>query len=132
MKWILPLLLMILVGICGCKKPFWQKSAKNTSFQENRLAERQKPRTKDVYGTRATGTLQTVLAGRIKEVNEKARFVIISFPIGRMPQPGQLMWVYRDGQRVGRIKITGPQMDLNIAADILEGDAQLEDEVRLE
>lgn len=123
---------MALICLCGCSKPFWKKSAKVKTAGETTYVERQKVAVKEPAKVSSPTELQNVLFGRIKSVNEKARFVIVTFPVGKMPQIGQLMWVYREGHRVGRIKITGPQLDLNIAADIIEGEAAQEDEVRPE
>jgi hypothetical protein len=125
------ILLSILVLLSGCSKPFWKKSSKQTAA-EPKSTVKQKTVATDLKKAPSPSEIQSVLSGRVKSVNDKARFVIITFPVGRMPQVGQIMWVYREGQRVGRVKITGPQLDLNIAADIIEGDAAQEDEVRPE
>jgi hypothetical protein len=68
--------------------------------------------------------------GRVASVNPKARYVVLSFPIGALPALEQRMQVYRSGLKVGEIKITGPHRDFNIAADILTGECQVGDEVR--
>jgi hypothetical protein len=75
-------------------------------------------------------TLDLALQGKVKSVNPKARFAILSFPIGRLPKLEQRLNVYRAGTRVGEVKVTGPQMDWSIAADVMSGDAQSGDEVR--
>ncbi|MGB9601558.1 MAG: hypothetical protein ACP5MG_13190 [Verrucomicrobiia bacterium] len=114
---------------CGCKgKLFGKKSvayeygatpARTVSTEKARAPQAQQP-------------LQSVLSGRVKSVNEKAGFVILNFPIGKMPAIGQRLWIYRDNNRVGAVKVTGPQMDFNIAADIIEGEAKVDDEARPE
>ncbi len=117
---------IILIVLCGCKSGP-SNSQKTAGYQkvEKTVPSDKKPKI-------TPNQLQSVLSGRIKSVNEKAGFVIISFPLGKMPLIGQRLWIYRDGNRVGVVKITGPQMDFNIAADILEGEAKVDDEVRLE
>jgi hypothetical protein len=40
------------------------------------------------------------------------------------------MNVYRRGLKVGEVKVTGPQRDDNIVADITAGEAAVGDEVR--
>ena len=42
----------------------------------------------------------------------------------------QRLNLYRNGLKAGEIKVTGPQLDENVVADIVAGDAQLGDEAR--
>jgi hypothetical protein len=72
----------------------------------------------------------TALQGKVVSINASLRFVVLNFPVGRMAAVDQLMIVYRQGQKVGEIKVTGPQQDDNIIADVTTGDAQVGDEVR--
>ena len=55
---------------------------------------------------------------------------MLSFPVGQMPKPDQSLFLYRDGMKVGEVKITGPQRENNIVADLVTGEAQVGDEVR--
>ena len=55
---------------------------------------------------------------------------MLSFPVGQMPAMGQRLFLYRGGLKVAEVKITGPQNDNNIVADVVDGDAQAGDEVR--
>ncbi|MGA3182697.1 MAG: hypothetical protein ABSF38_20425 [Verrucomicrobiota bacterium] len=71
-------------------------------------------------------------AGHVALVNTEARFVIINYPPGAAPKPGQRLNVYRNGLKVGEIKVTGPERDNNTVADILVGDVQLHDQTRQE
>jgi hypothetical protein len=71
-------------------------------------------------------------AGRVAMVNVAARFVVISFPPGPMPQADRRLSVYRDGVKVGELKVTGPQRDNDTVAEIVSGEIQLNDEVRVE
>jgi hypothetical protein len=75
-------------------------------------------------------TPDTSAAGRVSSVNKDLRFVVLTFPIGQNPSLGTRMNVFRRGEIVGEIKITGPQRDDNSVADIVLGDAQKGDEVR--
>lgn len=70
------------------------------------------------------------LRGKVAYVNAATRTVVLSFPVGRIPVLDQTMFVYRQNLRVGQIKVTGPRTDYNIAGDIIQGEAQEEDEVR--
>ncbi len=71
-------------------------------------------------------------SGRVAMVNAEARFVVVSFPPGPMPQTDHRLSVYRNGLKVGEVKVTGPQRENDTVADITAGDVQLHDEVREE
>lgn len=43
---------------------------------------------------------------------------------------GKRLNVYRNGLKVGELKVTGPQRDNNTVADIVAGECQVGDEVR--
>lgn len=75
-------------------------------------------------------TPETALIGKVSAVNANAQFVVLNFPIGRLPAMDQRLSIYRHGLKVGEVKVTGPQRDDNTVADIVSGDAQLHDEVR--
>ncbi len=75
-------------------------------------------------------TPETTLLGKIVRVNNSTRFVVVNFPVGSLPGIGQQMGVYRQGMKVGEIRITGPQQDDNTVADILSGEAQIGDQTR--
>src|ERR1043166_691067 len=68
--------------------------------------------------------------GRVASVNTAGRFVVLTFPLGTMPALEKRMSVYRSGLKVGEVKITGPQLDINIDADIVTGECRVGDEVR--
>jgi len=70
------------------------------------------------------------LTARVASYNATGRFVVLSFPIGQMPKLDQTLFLYRDGLKVAEVKVTGPQRDNNIVADLISGDAQVGDEVR--
>jgi hypothetical protein len=70
------------------------------------------------------------VAGKVASVNSNLRFVVIDFSLGPVPQVDQKMNVYRQGQKVGEIKISSQARNNIIAADITAGDASVGDEVR--
>jgi hypothetical protein len=80
--------------------------------------------------SKVTVTPESGLQGKVVSVNANLRFVVLNFPVGRMAAVDQQFNVYRQGQKVGEIKITGPQQDDNIIADITTGEVQAGDEVR--
>lgn len=70
-----------------------------------------------------------VLTGKVLRVNKSARFVVVVFPLGQMPAVDQRLSVYREGLKVGEIKISAFQRDDKAAADIVAGDAEEGDQV---
>jgi len=68
--------------------------------------------------------------GRVLTYNVAGRFVVLDFPVGRLPAMNQTLFVYRQGLKVGQVKITGPERDTNTVADLVSGEAQKGDEVR--
>lgn len=71
-----------------------------------------------------------VLSGKVVRVNPNSRFVVLSFPLGRMPGLEQRMDIYRSNLKVGEIRITGPQRDDKIVADLLAGEAAVGDSAK--
>ena len=87
--------------------------------------------------TGATATNQTLivtpesaLVGKVKLVNTIGRFVTLRFPLGRMPVVEQRLNLYRRGLKVGEVKVTGPQREDRIVADLVAGEAEAGDEAR--
>ncbi len=72
----------------------------------------------------------TGLVGKVASVNASLHFVVLNFPVGRMAAVEQSLAIYRQGQKIGEVKVTGPQQDDNIIADITSGEAETGDEVR--
>jgi hypothetical protein len=70
------------------------------------------------------------LAGEVVSYNSVGRFVVLGFPVGQMAKMDQTLFLYRAGLKVAEVKITGPQRDNNIVADLVSGDAQVGDEAR--
>lgn len=127
MRFLLVMATMVLVLGTGC---FTSKSGGangRTSVNDGSPA---------VSSTGANGELivtpETALAGKVVRVMPSSRFVVLNFPIGRMPALEQRAEVYRRGLKVGELRITGPQLDDNIVADILTGDVQAGDKVRVQ
>lgn len=81
-------------------------------------------------GEKVVITPEKSLVGKVAKVNVTARFVVLNFPVGRLPALEQRLQVYRGGLKVGELKVTGPQLDDAIVADVTTGDAEAGDEVR--
>jgi len=75
-------------------------------------------------------TPENALVGKVATVNTVGRFVVVNFPLGKMAAVGQSLNLYRRGLKVGEVKVTGPQREDNIVADLLAGDAEVGDEAR--
>ena len=69
------------------------------------------------------------LAATVLSVNASGRFVVLNFPVGRLPKLDLHMFLYRNGLKTAEVKIVGPVQDANIVADILSGEAQAGDTV---
>ena len=75
--------------------------------------------------------LDTVF-GRVISVNSPARFVVVDFFFHGLPDAEQRLGIYRQGRRVGEVRASVWAKGGRVAADLLEGDAQVGDEVRAE
>lgn len=88
------------------------------------------PTTPPVMPPHPIVTPDSSLSAKVVRYNPVGRFVVLSFPVGQMPQVNQTLFLYRAGMKVGEIKITGPQRDNDTVADVTTGDAQVGDDVR--
>jgi len=70
------------------------------------------------------------LAAKVVSVNTAGRFVVLSFPENLMPKVEQTLFLYRNGLKTGAVRVTGPQQESNIVADLTAGEAQVGDTVR--
>jgi hypothetical protein len=70
------------------------------------------------------------LAAKVVSVNAIGRFVVLSFPASQMPKVEQTLFLYRAGLKVAEVRVTGPQQENNIVADLTSGTAQVGDTVR--
>jgi len=80
--------------------------------------------------TYVTPDLRTV--GRVELVNSVGRFVVLSFPAGRVPPAGQHWRIVHLGLKVGSVTISGPQREVDTVADMVEGTANVGDEATAE
>lgn len=90
------------------------------------------PKTKPVAKSSAPAAIVTPdfsLAAKVISVNPVGRFVVLSFPSGVLPKIDQTMFLYRGGLKVAELRVTGPQQESNIVADITSGEAQVGDTV---
>jgi hypothetical protein len=114
------LLFMLLCGLlaAGCKSTSGDKKAGAGAAPKGKSK------------SKVEMTPDNALQGRVSMVNASTKTVILSFPLGWIPAMDRRMNVYRAGLKVGEVKVTGPQMDTNIAADLVAGEAKSGDLVR--
>ncbi len=106
------LLPLLLVGLAGCVSQ--PKPPADTGGPESKLIV----------------TPESLMVGRVTMFNTAGRFVVLDFPVGRMPSLDQTMFIYRAGLKVGEVRVTGPERDNNTVADLISGEAAKGDEVR--
>jgi len=70
------------------------------------------------------------LSGKVISYSATGRFLVLNFPDRRMPKADQTLFLYRSGLKVAEVKVTGPQNEDNIVADLVNGDAKSGDDVR--
>jgi hypothetical protein len=68
--------------------------------------------------------------GQVATVNLEGRFAVLSFENSPMPTLNEQLGIYRGGAKVGEVKITGPQKENNVVADIVAGEPRVHDEVK--
>jgi hypothetical protein len=77
-----------------------------------------------------TVTPSVGLTGKVARYNDAGRFVVLEFPVGRLPTLEQQLFVYRNDLKVGEVKVTAWQKDVYVVADLTTGEARAGDEVR--
>jgi hypothetical protein len=127
----LPTLLLAVVWVSGCAtktEPVFQPLAGASTAVPSPEGAAAAGKTKT--GEASIVTPDTMLTGRVSVYNDAGRFVVLDFPIGHLPANEQVMFVFRQGLKVGELKVTGPQRDHNTVADLVSGEARKGDEVR--
>jgi len=81
-------------------------------------------------GSRPEVTLDEAVLGTVVKVDTTLRFLVMDFPVRKLPVVEQRLNVYRNDRKVGEVKVTGPGRDTTIAGDIMVGEVQVGDEVR--
>lgn len=75
-------------------------------------------------------TPEHTLVGKVVRYHEAGRFVVLDFPLGQLPKAERRMFIYRDGLKVGEVKINAWQREQYIVADLVAGEARQGDDVR--
>lgn len=77
------------------------------------------------------GPMVLPASGRIHMVNAGLRFVVVDYTLGGIPPVDSRLNVYRNNEKVAQLRLSGPERNGFIAADIVEGFVQVDDEVRM-
>jgi len=70
------------------------------------------------------------LSAKVVSCNDAGRFVILNFSVGELPRSGQTLFLYRDGLKVGEVKVNADHRNNYVVADLVNGDAKIGDDVR--
>jgi hypothetical protein len=68
--------------------------------------------------------------GRVIQVNVPLRFVVLDFSLNPLPSFGQRLELVRNGEVTGLVKVSSFYRGTLVAADLLEGNAAVDDSVR--
>ncbi|PAW87733.1 MAG: hypothetical protein B9S33_05750 [Pedosphaera sp. Tous-C6FEB] len=70
------------------------------------------------------------LSGRVILVNGPLKYLVAEGTLGRLPTAEQVLNAYRDGQRVGEVRVSQQARGANFTADILQGEVRVGDTLR--
>ena len=122
------LFLVLLLAGCALSKPDPTASA-----AQSKTARSSKPAAVgrgQKVASRPEVTLDEAVLGTVVFVDSTLRFLVMDFPVRKLPVLEQRLNVYRNDRKVGEVKVTGPGRDTTIAGDIMFGVVQVGDEVR--
>jgi len=120
----------IVAGGCASKKSAPPKSTAAKKASATPVAKPVASEKKPEAEAKPIVTPENLLVGTVATFNTAGRFVVLDFPLGKMPVLDQTMFVFRQGLKVGEVKITGPERDHNTVGDLISGEARKGDEVR--
>jgi hypothetical protein len=129
MRSLLSLLLLCALALCGCAGKTGRAPAAGASAKTGAG-----PVWAPLTPTHPTVTAapDSVVAGKVILVDPVIRCVVLNFPLGKMAAAEQHLALYRRGLKVGEVKVTGPQREDNVVADLVAGEAQIGDEARVQ
>ena len=80
--------------------------------------------------TKSIVTPDASLSAKVVQYNSIGRYVVLSFPAGKLPKAGQSLFIYHNGLKVAEVRTDEWQLNSYAVADLVTGDAQIGDEVR--
>jgi hypothetical protein len=129
MRILLMVILLSALGLSGC---LGKKAARKQAKAQPRAKASATARSGSATNQTVIVTPENALTGKVALVNSVGRFVVLSFPLGKMAAPDQRLNLYRRGLKVGEVKVTGPAKEDNIVADLVAGEAEVGDEARFQ
>lgn len=123
-----PVLILLLAAACTTSKVEDKNAAWKTTPPKQKPA---KQATAQVVAPEAPPKTRLLpLNARIVSSKADLKFVLIDFTNSRRPALDEHLSVYRLGQKVAEVKVSGPYLNTTVAADVLAGEAKYGDEVK--
>jgi hypothetical protein len=129
----IPVLILGGLLLAGCKHAEPSDKARPAGAAKSPVEQKGMPAAVDVKKPVASTPRATPVnesAGKVASVNTNLRFVVIDFGLNALPQAEQRLNVYREGQKVGEVKVSSQARNNIVAADITAGEARVGDEIR--
>jgi hypothetical protein len=121
----------LLIAGCATKKDSASVTATKAS---SKSAPKTAPPVKSPSLTVTNGntimTLSDTQYGKVYSINTALHFAVLDYSLNTLPNIGDRLFIYRQGIKVGEVRVSGPQMNNNIVADIVAGELKIGDEVR--
>lgn len=121
MHWLLTSLLAGALGVGCSTTPDARKASPQTGASPSDKAN--PPASPEISPVNA-------LSGRVMLVNGPLKYIVAEGPLGRLPAAEQVLYAYRDGQRVGEVRVSQQARGANFTADILQGELRVGDTLR--
>ena len=126
MRWIvLSICLITLAPGCAKTTPKGAKTSTGSPVGHNTA-----PAPGDAPVSRPIVTPSNDTNGKVISVNQKARYAVLSYAIGSVPAVDSRVYAYRNGLKVGELRVSGPQRENNTIADLVTGECQPGDDVK--
>ncbi|HLP78043.1 MAG TPA: hypothetical protein VK327_14130 [Candidatus Paceibacterota bacterium] len=122
--------MVAMVALMGCSRTRQPEPVFQSLSQPEPIAHAAKTAPETPAQTAPSAALAEALSGKVSTANNDLKFVVLTFPVGKMARVNQHLNVYRTGQKVAEVNVTGPQRQDSIVADITAGEVKPGDEVR--
>src|SRR5438045_1294122 len=101
----------LLVLLLGCGKTTTPAAKTPPGGRLDQPGTAQSGSTTNAY--RAIVTPSSDAVGKVISVNQKARYAVLSYSIGALPAIDSRVYAYRNGLKVGELRVSGPQRENN-------------------